>query len=57
MRRFDWSKAMQHFVMFTSLDFRVKMFHKMNPKKKQSSEYQMAKSHIIKHMLTYFELT
>ena len=33
MKRFDWSRAIQHFVMFTSCDFRLKMFQKMNPKK------------------------
>ena len=54
MKRFNWSRAVQHFVMFTSLDFRMKMFHKMNPKYK-SSEYQTTKSHIIKQILTYFE--
>ena len=38
MKRSDWSRAIQHFVMFTSFDFRLKMFHKME-KKNQSSEY------------------
>ena len=32
MKRFDCLRAIQHFVMFTSCDFRLKMFHKMNPK-------------------------
>ena len=54
MKRFDWSRAVQHFVMFTSLNFRVKMVYKMNTKN-QSSEYKTTVSHIIKHMFTYFE--
>ena len=38
MKRFEWSRAIQHFVMLTSCDFRLKMFHKINPKN-QSNEY------------------
>ena len=38
MKRFDWSRAVQQFVMFTSLDFWVKMFYKIKPKN-QSNEY------------------
>ena len=38
MKPSDWSKAVQHFVMFTSGHIRLKMLYKMNPKN-QSSEY------------------
>ena len=38
MKCFDWLRAIQHFVIFTSCDFRLKLFHKMSPKN-QSCQY------------------
>ena len=53
MKRFDWSRAVQHFAMFTTLDFRVKMFLKLNPEiNKFSKKYRLTYTTKERKMIT-----
>ena len=52
MKQFDWSTAVQQFVMLISLDFWVIILHKMNSNN-QSSEYLVTVRHTIKRKLTF----